>query len=73
MSTIEKDVLSAPELEDLVREKEHELSRLRARLAEWERTYEATPKRDVLFSTVSGRCPITNVRPLATPCEVQTW
>jgi methylmalonyl-CoA mutase N-terminal domain/subunit len=65
MSTIEKDVLSAPELEDLVREKEHELSRLRARLAEWERTYEATPKRDVLFSTVSG----SDVKPVYTALD----
>ncbi|MEE2898854.1 MAG: methylmalonyl-CoA mutase family protein [Gemmatimonadota bacterium] len=65
MSTIEKDVLSAPELEGLVREKEHELSRLRARLAEWERTYEATPKRDVLFSTVSG----SDVKPVYTALD----
>ncbi len=65
MSTIEKDVLSAPELEDLVREKEHELSRLRARLAEWERTYEAMPKRDVLFSTVSG----SDVKPVYTALD----
>ncbi len=65
MSTIEKDVLSAPELEDLVREKERELSRLRARLAEWERTYEATPKRDVLFSTVSG----SDVKPVYTALD----
>ena len=65
MSTIEKAVLSAPELEGLVREKEHELSRLRARLAEWERTYEATPKRDVLFSTVSG----SDVKPVYTALD----
>ncbi len=65
MSTIEKDVLSAPELEGLVREKEHELSRLRARLAEWERAYEATPKRDVLFSTVSG----SDVKPVYTALD----
>ena len=65
MSTIEKNVLSAPELADLVREKEEELARLRARLAEWERTYDATPERDVLFSTASG----TEVRPLYTELD----
>ena len=65
MSTIEQDVLSAPELADLVRAKEEELSKLRARLAEWERSYDATPKRDVLFSTISG----SEVRPLYTALD----
>ncbi len=54
MSTIEKNVPGARELADLVREKEEELAHLRSRLAEWERTYDATPKRDVLFSTTSA-------------------
>ncbi len=49
--------MSGPELADLVREKEEELAHLRARLAEWEHTYDATPKRDALFSTTPG--PIT--------------
>jgi len=65
MSTIEKDVPGAPELSALVREKEEELAHLRARLAEWEETYDATPKRDVLFSTISGN----EVRPLYTELD----
>ena len=65
MSTIEETVLSAPELADLVRVKEEELAHLRARLAEWERTYDATPKRDVLFSSTSG----AEVRPLYTELD----
>ncbi len=62
MSTIEKNVPGARELEDLVREQEEELAHLRARLEEWERAYDATPKRDALFSNSSG----TEVRPLYT-------
>jgi methylmalonyl-CoA mutase N-terminal domain/subunit len=65
MSTIEKDVPSTPELSALVREKEEELALLRARLAEWEQTYDATPKREALFSTISG----TEVRPLYTELD----
>jgi len=65
MSTIEKDVPSAPELSALVREKEKELAHLRARLAEWEQTYDAMPKREALFSTISG----TEVRPLYTELD----
>ena len=65
MSTIEKDVPSTPELSALVREQEEELEHLRARLAEWEQTYDATPKREALFSTISG----TEVRPLYTELD----
>ena len=65
MSTIERDVPSAPELSALVREKEEELEHLRARLAEWEQTYDATPKREALFSTISG----TEVKPLYTELD----
>ena len=65
MSTIEKNVPGTRELADLVREQEEELAHLRARLAEWERTYDATPQRDALFSTSSG----AEVRPLYTELD----
>ena len=39
MSTMEKDVLSRTELEDLVRRRERELAELRGRLDEWEDTF----------------------------------
>jgi methylmalonyl-CoA mutase N-terminal domain/subunit len=48
-----------------LREKEEELAHLRARLAEWEQAYDATPKREALFSTISGR----EVRPLYTELD----
>ena len=62
MSTIEEDVLSRTELERAVQERDRDIAELRARLAEWEESYDALSKRDVLFSTVSGR----EVRPLYT-------
>ena len=65
MSTIEKNVPGTRELADLVREQEEELAHLRARLAEWERTYDVTPQRDALFSTSSG----AEVRPLYTELD----
>jgi len=65
MSTIEREVLSRAELRDLVEEREAELEQLRARLAEWEEAYEAAPKRDALFTTVSGR----EVKPLYTALD----
>lgn len=55
MSTIEKDVLGRSELDALVREREDELVELKARLAEWEESYDEAPKRDALFTTISGR------------------
>jgi len=62
MSTIEREVLSRSELDALVREREEELAELRALLREWQDAYEATPKRDALFTTISGR----EVKPLYT-------
>ena len=55
MSTIEKDVIEAPELAEQVRQKEAELEALKARLAEWEKTSATTPQRDTSFTTISGR------------------
>ena len=65
MSTIEKDVRGRADLEDLVEEREQELAELKARLAEWEEAYDSTPKREALFTTVSGR----EVRPLYTELD----
>ncbi len=65
MSTIERDLLSRAELDALVREREVELAELKALLAEWREAYEATPKRDALFTTVSGR----EVKPLYTQLD----
>jgi len=65
MSTIERDVLTRSELDALVREREEELAELKARLEEWDAAYEATPKRDALFTTVSGR----DVKPLYTALD----
>jgi methylmalonyl-CoA mutase N-terminal domain/subunit len=67
MSTTEHDVLTAEELARTVQEKEKELAELRARLEEWRASYEATPKRDGLFTSVSGR----EVEPLYTPLDVE--
>jgi methylmalonyl-CoA mutase, N-terminal domain len=66
MSTIEKDVLSRAELEDLVRRRESELAELRGRLAEWETVFEAMPSRDDSFLSLSGK----EVKPLYTPLDV---
>ena len=60
MSTIERDVRARAEMGEALREKEEEIAELRARLAEWEEAYDGTPKREALFTTVSGR----EVRPL---------
>ncbi|MDX1492983.1 MAG: methylmalonyl-CoA mutase family protein [Longimicrobiales bacterium] len=65
MSTIERELESRSELEKALRERERELEELKARLAEWEETYEATPTRDALFTTVSGR----EVKPLYTELD----
>ncbi len=65
MSTIEEDVLSRTELERAVQERDRDIAELKARLAEWEESYDALSKRDVLFSTVSGR----EVRPLYTSLD----
>ena len=65
MSTIERDALSRSELDALVREREAELDELKARLAQWEEAYDAMPKRDALFTTISGR----EVKPLYTELD----
>jgi methylmalonyl-CoA mutase N-terminal domain/subunit len=67
MSTTEHDVLTAEELARTVQEKEKELAELRARLEEWRASYEATPKREGLFTSVSG----SEVEPLYTPLDVE--
>ncbi|MBW3535568.1 MAG: hypothetical protein KY453_10200 [Gemmatimonadetes bacterium] len=53
------------ELAERIAKKESELRELRARLASWEEAYERVPKRDVLFTSVSGR----EVAPLHTPLD----
>jgi len=65
MSTIEREVLSRSELDALVREREEELAELRALLRAWQEADAATPKRDALFTTVSGR----DVKPLYTQLD----
>ena len=65
MSTIERDVLDPSTLAQELAEKEKELEELRSRLAAWEEMYEAAPKRDDLFTTVSGK----EVKPLYTPLD----
>jgi methylmalonyl-CoA mutase, N-terminal domain len=65
MSTVERDIPEAARLKEELRRKEEELSALREELARWEGGYEATPKRDTPFTSVSGR----EVRPLYTPLE----
>jgi len=62
MSTMERDVLTKAELDALVRERREELAELEALLEAWQEAYDATPKRDALFSTISGR----EVKPLYT-------
>ena len=65
MSTIERDVLDPSRLAQELAEKEEELQELRDRLAAWEDAYEAAPKRDEDFTTVSGR----EIKPLYTPVD----
>ena len=65
MSTIERDILKRTDLEKALRQSELEVTDLRARLAEWEDRYDALPKRDAPFSTVSGR----EVKPLYTELD----
>lgn len=66
MSTVERDVLAAEELAELIEQKERELEELRARLSEWERAFESIPERDALFTSVSG----APVQPLYTPLSL---
>jgi len=65
MSTLERDVLSRSELDALVREREAELAELKARLSEWIEAYDATPKREASFTTISGR----ELKPLYTALD----
>ena len=67
MSTIEEDLTAPDEPGRAMRDLEAELAELRARLAEWEALYGPVPKRDALFSTISGR----EVKPLYTPLDRQ--
>jgi methylmalonyl-CoA mutase, N-terminal domain len=69
MGTVEKQIPVAEkraELEERLRVKERELAELRARLADWERDYEAIGERDTSFTTISGE----PVRPLYTPADL---
>ncbi|MDE0899389.1 MAG: methylmalonyl-CoA mutase family protein [Longimicrobiales bacterium] len=66
MSTIEKGLLDRTQLEGRVQDQADEIARLKAELSEWEETYDDTPKRDALFTSVSGR----EVRPLYTELDV---
>jgi len=65
MSTMEKHFAGSGDPEHLLREREAEIEELKARLAEWEVAYGATPKRDALFTSISGR----EVKPLYTPLD----
>ncbi|MCH7991920.1 MAG: methylmalonyl-CoA mutase family protein [Gemmatimonadetes bacterium] len=65
MSTIEKEVSSRADLSALVHEREAELADLRARLAEWKESYDATETRESAFTTISGR----EVKPLYTKLD----
>jgi methylmalonyl-CoA mutase N-terminal domain/subunit len=68
MGTIEQEVAGADraELEERLRAKEAELAALRARLADWQRDYEAIGERDASFTTISGE----PVAPLYTPADL---
>jgi methylmalonyl-CoA mutase N-terminal domain/subunit len=65
MSTIEEEIRSPADLAGRIAEREEELRELRELLERWEREYEAVPKRDALFTTVSGR----EVQPLYTALD----
>ena len=65
MSTIERDVLTRAELKESLEERDQEIAELKARLAAWEESYDETPKRDELFTTISGH----EVRPLYTELD----
>jgi methylmalonyl-CoA mutase, N-terminal domain len=69
MSTLERGIPVAEaraELEERLRAKERELAELRARLADWEKDYEAVGERDTSFTTISG----DPVSPLYTPASL---
>ncbi len=65
MSTIEKHLTESGDAEELLREREAEIADLRQRLSAWEEAYDAVPKREALFTSISGR----EVKPLYTPLD----
>jgi len=65
MSTTEDDLTRTAELAEALAQKEAELERLKAQLADWKAKYEATPTRDSHFTTISGR----DIEPLYTPLD----
>ena len=68
MSVTDRVDLSAAELRDRLAEKEDEIRKLRAELAEWEESWGRTPKRDDnLFTSISGR----EINPLYSPDDLQ--
>ncbi len=68
MSTTEKEAeRNADGIAAEISRREAELHALRRELAEWYARYEATPKRDDLFTSISGH----EVQPLYTPLDTQ--
>jgi len=66
MSITEKDARdSVAQLESELAEREAEVRALRAQLADWHATTERTPKREALFTTISGR----EIQPVYTPLD----
>ncbi len=66
MSKTERETTSPSEFQKRMAEKEEEIQRLRAELAEWEEAWRITPKReDTLFTSISGR----EIKPLYTPAD----
>jgi methylmalonyl-CoA mutase N-terminal domain/subunit len=65
MSIVDHDLMSPDELSRALAQKEREVRTLRSRLAQWEAEFEGAPKREALFTSVSGR----EVRPLYTPLD----
>ncbi|MFQ5536652.1 MAG: methylmalonyl-CoA mutase [Gemmatimonadota bacterium] len=62
---MEKDLTDPGELAAVIRRREEELAELKRRLQDWEATFESTPQRDALFTTISGR----EINPLYTPLD----
>ena len=68
MSVTDKEAPSSAELKARISEKEEEVRKLRAELAEWEESWERIPKReDVLFTSISGQ----EVQPLYSPADLE--
>ena len=67
MSVTDRDTLTVNELDSKIAERDEEIRKLRAQLAEWEESWGRTPVRnDTLFSSISGR----EIRPLYTPADL---